>query len=109
MTSVACHHVHALLFGNPGELVSGASRVWRVAVDGFEPREADWPWGPPIPLTRGTRLRYDQRDYDKSWRHESWDRFCILDGEHAGRCVFISGGSEGSPVANGSRDIVPIQ
>ena len=92
-----CGHEHDLLFAAPGYRAS-PHRVWVVVADGFAPKEADWPWGEPIPLPRGTRVRYDQRDHDHSWRHESWDRFCVLEGPDAGRCFFLGNPNDGGPI-----------
>jgi hypothetical protein len=92
-----CGHQHPLLFAASGDRAD-SHRIWVVAADGFAPQEAGWPWGDAIALPRGTRLRYDQRDYDSSWRMEAWDRFCVLDGPDAGRCVFIGNPNVGGPV-----------
>ena len=97
MTNASCGHEHALLFADPGERAD-KRQVWVVVGERFAPHEAGWPWGEPIPLPRGTRLRYDQRDYDRSWRMECWDRFCILDGPDMGRCVFLGNPNCGGPV-----------
>ena len=97
VTNASCGHEHALLFADPGERAD-KRQVWVVVGERFAPHEAGWPWGEPIPLPRGTRLRYDQRDYDRSWRMEGWDRFCILDGPDTGRCVFLGNPNCGGPV-----------
>lgn len=109
MIETSCVHEHPLLFAERGELAGGHRdpSLWRVAVDGFVSEPLPFAGGEQVALARGTRLRYQQRDYDRSWRHEGWDRFLVVGGEHVGTCVIIMVDMPGSPVANDSGVIAP--
>lgn len=99
----ACGHEHELVGAAPGErLPDDAPRLWRVGGGGLVATLCSaYPNGPEVRLEPATRLRYDQRDYDASWRHEGWDRFLVLDGAHAGSCVCVRVPMPASPVAGG--------
>ena len=93
-----CGRTHTIWEAEVGERADPC-RIWRVTVpvlhastDMFAPSKL-------VDVVQGSVLRYDQRDYHSSWRHEGWDRFRVLDGPFAGTCVTVLASMPGSPVS----------
>lgn len=106
-----CGKKHLVLEAEAGEIPVGAPRLWHVVrhpVEGWMwPDEHSRSVGVSIPV--GTRLRYDQRDFDSTWHQEGWDRFRVLDGPLAGTCVYVSAGMPGGHMADGIAPVTEAQ
>lgn len=86
-----CGHPH-LLWAPPVGYRDVEPEIWRVVTTVTGSAPADERARQPVPLEPGTRLRHVQSD----WTMQGcagcedvlvWERFLVLDGPHAGRCV----------------------
>ena len=85
-----CGHSHQLWGEHPGQR-NLEPALWRV-VEAVETRTPEWE---KLTLEPGTLLRHDQSD----WTQQGcagceatfvWERFAVLDGAHASKCVEFS-------------------